>query len=183
MLTKLSLLTGRRPLLAAFLLGLLSALALPPLYAVPVLLLAIPGLLALLDGAGSARRAALLGFAFGWGHHIAGLYWISHALLTDPWRWGWLVPVAVPGIALPLAAYLALTTLLAWRARPGWPRALALAGGWTLLEWLRGLLFTGFPWNAIGTVWAFDALPLQGAALAGVHGLTLATLLLAALPA
>ncbi|WBV43598.1 apolipoprotein N-acyltransferase [Pseudoroseomonas cervicalis] len=183
MLTKLSLLTGRRPLLAAFLLGLLSALALPPLYLVPVLLLAIPGLLALLDGAGSARRAAWLGFAFGWGHHIAGLYWISHALLTDPWRWGWLVPVAVPGIALPLAAYLALTTLIAWQARPGWPRTLALAGGWTLLEWLRGLLFTGFPWNAIGTVWAFDALPLQGAALVGVHGLTLATLLLAALPA
>lgn len=183
MLTKLSLLTGRRSLLAAFLLGLLSALALPPLYLVPVLLLAIPGLLALLDGAGSARRAALLGFVFGWGHHIAGLYWISHALLTDPWRWGWLVPVAVPGLALPLAAYLALTALLAWQARPGWPRALALAGGWTLLEWLRGLLFTGFPWNAIGTVWAFDALPLQGAALVGMHGLTLATLLLAALPA
>nr|WP_305123490.1 apolipoprotein N-acyltransferase [Roseomonas sp. GC11] len=182
-MTKLSALTGRRALLAAFALGVLSALALPPLYLVPVLLLAIPGLLALLDGAGSARRAAWLGFAWGWGHHVAGLYWISHALLTDPWRWGWLIPVAVPGLALPLAAYLALTTLLAWKARPGWPRWLALAGGWTLLEWLRGLLLTGFPWNATGSVWAFGALPLQPAAWIGLHGLTLLTLLLAGLPA
>ncbi|MFC7553306.1 hypothetical protein ACFQU7_15220 [Pseudoroseomonas wenyumeiae] len=155
-------LTGRRALLAAFGLGLLSALALPPLYLVPVLLLAVPGLLALLDGAGSWKRAGVLGFAWGMGHHMAGLYWISHALLTDPWRWGWLVPVAVPGLAVPLALYVALAAILAWLAPPGWRRWLALAGAWTLAEMLRGLLFTGFPWNLMGTVWAFAALPLQG---------------------
>ncbi|MCG7361791.1 apolipoprotein N-acyltransferase [Roseomonas sp. ACRSG] len=175
-------LTGRRALLAAFGLGLLSALALPPLYLVPVLLLAVPGLLALLDGAGSWKRAGVLGFAWGMGHHMAGLYWISHALLTDPWRWGWLVPVAVPGLAVPLALYVALATALAWLAKPGWRRWLALSGAWVLAEMLRGLLFTGFPWNLTGTVWAFDALPLQGAALVGVHGLSLATMLLAGLP-
>jgi apolipoprotein N-acyltransferase len=176
-------LTGRRALLAAFGLGLFSALALPPLYLVPVLLLAVPGLLALLDGAGSWKRAGVLGFAWGMGHHMAGLYWISHALLTDPWRWGWLVPVAVPGLAVPLAIYVALVAILAWLAAPGLRRWLALAGAWTLAEMLRGLLFTGFPWNLTGTVWAFDALPLQGAALVGVHGLSLATMLLAGLPA
>jgi apolipoprotein N-acyltransferase len=46
----------------------------------------------------------------------------------------------------------------------------------------RGVLFTGFPWNLIGSVWAFAALPAQGAALVGVHGLSLATVLLACLP-
>jgi apolipoprotein N-acyltransferase len=180
---RLSALTGRRALFAAFGLGVLAALALPPLYLVPVLLLAVPGLLALLNGAGTTRRAALVGFAWGWGHHVAGLYWISHALLTDPWRWGWLVPVAVPGLALPMAAYVALVAAVAWQARPGWPRWLALAAAWTLAEWLRGLLFTGFPWNAIGTVWAFHALPLQGAAFVGLYGLSLLTLLLAGVPA
>lgn len=182
MLTRLSRLSGRKALFAAFGLGALGALAMPPLHLVPVLLLAVPGLLALLEGAGSARRAALIGFAWGWGHHVVGLYWISHALLTDPWRWGWLVPVAVPGLALPLALYIALAALAAWMARPGWPRWLALAGAWTLLEVLRGLLFTGFPWNAMGTVWAFHALPLQAAAWVGVYGLSLLTLLLAGLP-
>ncbi|PHK95817.1 apolipoprotein N-acyltransferase [Pseudoroseomonas rhizosphaerae] len=181
-MTRLSRLSGRKALFAAFGLGALGALALPPLHLVPLLLLAVPGLLALLDGAGSARRAALIGFAWGWGHHVAGLYWISHALLTDPWRWGWLVPIAVPGLALPLALYIALAALAAWMARPGWPRWLALAGAWTLLEVLRGLLFTGFPWNAMGSVWAFHALPLQPAAWVGVHGLSLITMLLAGLP-
>jgi apolipoprotein N-acyltransferase len=176
-------LTGRRALLAAFGLGLLSALALPPLYIVPVLLLAVPGLLALLDGAKSWKRAGVLGFAWGMGHHMAGLYWISHALLTDPWRWGWLVPVAVPGLAVPLALYVALATMLAWRAAPGWRRWLALAGAWVAMEMLRGILFTGFSWNLTGTVWAFHALPLQGAALVGAHGLSFLTLLLAGLPA
>jgi apolipoprotein N-acyltransferase len=176
-------LSGRRALFTAFGLGLVSALALPPLYLVPVLLLAVPGLLALLDGARSWKRTGVLGFAWGMGHHMAGLYWISHALLTDPWRWGWLVPVAVPGLAVPLALYVALAAILAWLAAPGWRRWLALAGAWTLVEMLRGLLFTGFPWNLTGTVWAFDALPLQGAALVGVHGLSLVTMLLAGLPA
>jgi len=181
-LAKISRLTGRRALLTAFGLGALGALAMPPLYAVPVLLLAIPGLLALLDGAASWRRAALLGLAWGWGHHIVGLYWISYALLTDPWRWGWLVPIAVPGLALPLAVYIAVAAALAWLAAPGWPRWLALAGAWVVMEWLRGLLFTGFPWNLMGSVWAFDALPLQPAAWVGVYGLSLITLLLAGLP-
>jgi apolipoprotein N-acyltransferase len=47
---------------------------------------------------------------------------------------------------------------------------------------LRGVLFTGFPWNLLGTVWAFGALPLQAAAWIGVHGLSLATVLLALAP-
>lgn len=178
MLSKLT----RRPLLAAFGLGALAALAMPPVHAVPVLLLAIPGLLRLLEDAPSWRRAAVLGLAWGWAHHIVGLYWISHALLTDPWRWGWLVPIAVPGIALPLAAYIAAAAALAWFARPGWPRWLAFSGLWVLMEMLRGLLFTGFPWNLMGSVWTFDALPIQAAAFVGVHGLSLLTLLLAGAP-
>jgi apolipoprotein N-acyltransferase len=176
-------LSGHRALLAAFGLGALAALALPPLHMVPVLLLAVPGLLALLDGAGSWKRAGVVGFAWGMGHHIVGLYWISHALLTDPWRWGWLVPIAVPGLAVPLALYVAVVAIAASRAAPGWQRWLALAGAWTLAEMLRGVLFTGFPWNLLGSVWAFHPLPMQGAALVGGFGLSLATMLLAGLPA
>ncbi len=175
-------LTGRRAVFAAFGLGVAGALALPPVHAVPLLLLAIPGLLALMDGAGNWKRAGVLGFVWGMGHHVAGLYWISHALLTDPWRWGWLVPIAVPGLALPLSVYIALAVVVAWFARPGWPRWLALGGAWVVMEMLRGVMFTGFPWNAMGSVWAFHALPLQAASIIGVYGLSLLTVLLAGLP-
>jgi hypothetical protein len=178
----LPLLPPRPALATAFGLGLLSALALPPVHAVPVLLLAFPGLLALAAAARTWRGAALLGFAWGWGHHLAGVYWVTHAILTDVETWWWLVPLAAPGLAIPLALF-AVPPVLAARALPaGWPRVLGFAGAWVLSEMARGVLFTGFPWNLIGSVWAFAALPAQGAALVGVHGLSLATVLLACLP-
>ena len=175
-------LAGWRALLAAFALGALATLALPPVHAVPVLLLSIPGLLALLGAAGSWRRAAAIGFAWGWGHHLAGIYWVTHAILVDAATWWWLVPLAAPGLALPLAAFCVPPALLAWALPAGWPRLLAFAGAWVLVELARGVMFTGFPWNLIGTVWAFDALPLQAAAYVGVHGLSLLTVLIAGLP-
>ena len=172
---------GWRAWATALGLGALAAAALPPVHLVPVLLIALPGLLLLLDGR-SPRQAAAIGFAFGMGHHIAGLYWISHALLTEPERYGWLVPIAVPGIALPLALFLVPVAMLAAWLPAGWPRVLSFAGAWVLAEMARGVLFTGFPWNLIGTVWAFDALPLQPAAWVGVHGLSVLTVLFAASP-
>ena len=173
---------AERPLLAALGLGAASALALPPLHAVPLLLLTLPALLGLLAAAPTRRRAALIGLAFGWGHHIVGLYWVTHALFTDLASWWWLVPLAAPGLAVPVARFTIIPALAAWYARC-WPRVAAFAGAWVLAEMLRGVLFTGFPWNLIGTVWAFAALPLQPAAYIGVHGLSLLTVLLACLPA
>jgi apolipoprotein N-acyltransferase len=163
-------------------LGALAALALPPVHAVPVLLVSIPGLLVLVGAAASWKRAFWVGFAWGWGHFAAGLYWITHAILTEVDRFWWLVPIAVPALALPLAAFVAGPAALAWKARPGWPRVLVFGGAWVLFELLRGFVFTGFPWNLLGTVWAFGALPVQGAAWVGVHGLSLATVLVVATP-
>ncbi|HYI82227.1 MAG TPA: apolipoprotein N-acyltransferase [Acetobacteraceae bacterium] len=171
----------RRALATAFGFGLLSALALPPVHAVPVLL-AFPGLLTLAAAARNAKSAAFLGFVWGWGHHLAGIYWVTHAILTDLETWWWLVPIAAPALAIPLALFV-VPPVLAARALPaGWPRVLGFAGVWVFSEMARGVLFTGFPWNLIGSVWAFAALPTQGAALVGVHGLSLATVLLACLP-
>ncbi|WP_369413611.1 apolipoprotein N-acyltransferase [Caldovatus aquaticus] len=183
LLRRIAALPPRRALLLAFGLGLLAALALPPVHAVPALLVSVPGLLALVGTAPSARRAALLGLFWGWGHFAGGLYWITHAILTEVERFWWLVPIAVPALSFPLGLFVALPAALAWRAAPGWPRLLVFAGAFILAEMLRGVVLTGFPWNLIGTVWAFAAVPIQGAAWVGVHGLGLATLLLAGLPA
>lgn len=172
-----------RPLPSAIGLGALSALALPPVHAVPILLIAFPALLALIGAAGGWRRAAWLGFAFAWGHHAVGLYWVTHALFTDLAKWWWLVPFAAPGLAIPVALTGALPALAAWFAPPGWRRVLAFSGVWVLGEIIRGFLFTGFPWNLLGTVWAFHPLPLQPAAVIGTHGLSLLTVFLACLPA
>src|SRR5690349_3155691 len=92
---RLAALRGLRADLAAFLLGAISAGALPPVHAAPVLLISVPGLLALLDGARGPRMAARRGWWFGFGLHLFGLYWITEAILFEAARFWWLVPLAV----------------------------------------------------------------------------------------
>lgn len=172
-----------KSLAIAFALGLLAALALPPVHAVPVLLVSISGLLVLVGRAASWRGAALIGLFWGWGQGIGGLHWITYAILTEVERYWWLVPIAVPALALPFGAFVAIPAGLARLAPAGPARLFVLAGAWVLAELLRGVIpFGGFPWNLMGSVWAFAALPIQGAAYVGVHGLSLATILLAGLP-
>ena len=57
-----------------------------------------------------------------------------------------------------------------------------LAIAWTVAEWLRGHLFTGYPWNPLAHVWGFATPLLQGAALFGVYGLGMLTFLVLAAP-
>jgi apolipoprotein N-acyltransferase len=175
-----------RPRPAAILLGALSALALPPIHAIPLLLVAIPGLLFLIGRQARPWGAALVGYWFGFGHHVVGLYWITEAILIRADEFWWLVPFAVPLLALVLAVFVALPCAIARTAPAGWPRAFALAGAWVLADLARQFVATGFPWNLLGSVWEIPGLPgdiaIQPAALIGFHGLTLATLLLAATP-
>ena len=71
---RLSNLGGRRRWFAAAGLGALAACALPPLYLIPVLLVSFPGLVWLLDGVERPRTAFALGWWFGLGHFVAGIY-------------------------------------------------------------------------------------------------------------
>ncbi|MBW7852313.1 MAG: apolipoprotein N-acyltransferase [Rhodospirillales bacterium] len=175
---------GWRRRLLAIALGAAAALALPPLHWVPVLWLAFPGLVWLADG-GTGRRGAFgAGWWFGFGHFSAGLYWVSHALLTDPARFGWMIPFAVFGLGGVLAVFPALAVLaMRLSGARGAGRVSVLAGAWTIGEWLRSWMFTGFPWNLTGTVWMPSDAMLQFAALTGAYGLSLVTVLAAALPA
>jgi apolipoprotein N-acyltransferase len=183
---KLAGLRGWRAGMAAAGLGLVSALALPPVYALPVLLLTVPGLLVLLEAQPGPRGAAYTGFWFGFGHHLLGLYWITEAILVEAARFWWLVPLAVPALAVVLALFIAAPCAAARAAPAGWRRVMVLAGAWVLADLARQFIATGFPWNPWGSIWAIpgpmgDAF-LQPAALVGVHGLTLLTLLIAATP-
>jgi len=185
--TRLATLSGWRADLAALALGVLAAAALPPVCAVPVLLLATPSLLALIDGAAGPGTAARRGWWFGFGNNLIGLYWITEAILVEAARFWWAVPLAVPGLAAVMALFIAAPAALARLARRGWPRLFALAGGWLLADLARQFIATGFPWNPWGSVWEFPGFAgdvmIQPAAWIGVPGLTFLTVLLSALPA
>ena len=178
----------------AFLAGALSALAFAPFNIFPILLLTVPVLVWLIDGStvpegtGLIRRllpAAVAGWAFGFGFFVAGLWWIGAAFLVDADQFAWLMPFAV--IALP--AGLALFWGLAARCARAWSGRRAGRASWSSLalspvaEWLRGHLFTGFPWNAFGYALTPAPIMMQSAAIVGLWGLTLAALIIFAAPA
>ncbi len=181
---RMAALLGWRRWSVAIVLGALAAAALPPLYVIPVLLLSFPGLVWLLDGVERPRTAFVLGWWFGMGHFVAGIYWVALALLTDAERYGWMVPFAVLGLSAVLAVFTGLATwgVFVSRAR-GSGRVIMLALAWTAGEWLRGHVLTGFPWNLMGTVWTVSDTMIQMAALTGVWGLSLLTVICAASPA
>jgi apolipoprotein N-acyltransferase len=180
---------GWRRRLIALVAGALSALAMAPFNAWPVLFLTFPTLVWLIDGAGSGRWngiivAASTGWWFGFGYFLAGLYWLGYAFLVDAPTFGWMLPFAVIGLPAVLALYTAFGVALArtlWTR--GAARILALGMALTIAEWLRGHLLTGFPWNAFGYALTSPLALAQAASLVGLWGLTFIAIIVFASPA
>jgi apolipoprotein N-acyltransferase len=179
----------------AWVAGAISTLAFAPVFAWPVLIFTFPVLVWLLDGASLRSRpirgsaVALWWFAFG--YFFAGLIWIGEAFLVEAEIFAWLLPFAVTLLPAAMAAYWALAGALAqafWPAgesgglRGGLLRSLILAIAIGLVEWLRGWMFTGFPWNAPGLALTMPLALLQSVAVFGVSGLTLWAVALLSLP-
>ena len=173
----------RRYALAAFL-GVLATAALPPLYALPLLVPAMSALLWLEDGSRKLRQSLALGWWFGFGFFLSGLYWIGISMTVDLARFGWMIPFATGGLSAGFAFYSALAVVLLRLSRArGTGRVFAFAAAWTASEWLRGHLFTGFPWNLLASAWTLADAPMQFASVVGAYGLSLVTVVIAALPA
>ncbi len=184
------LLLGWPRLLLAMAMGALGALALPPFGFFPVLAISFPVLILLIDGCGSARSktgsllaAFSLGWFYGFGYHLAGLWWIGSAFLVEADRFAALLPFAVLAMPAGLALFTGIGVAFArfvW-ASGAW-RILSLALGLMLSEMARSELFTGFPWNLYGTALTQNLALAQGAAYIGIPGMTFVTLIIMSSP-
>ena len=142
--------------------------------------LALAALFALVVRAKSARGAAGLGFSFGLGWFGVGISWVYISMHVYGQMPAVLAGAATAGFCAYLAVYPALALGLAHRLVPGAFARLTvgLPALWMISEWLRGTVFTGFPWLASG--YAHTDGPLSGwAPTLGVYGITLAAALLA----
>lgn len=177
--------TRWRRLGLAFLFGALATLAMPPVGAAPVLLLAFPPLIWLLRGAGRRWAAFWTGWTFGFGYFVVGLYWVAFALTVDLDRFWWLIPFAVCGLPALLAIFCGLATWVLQRLNlGGLAQAVAFAALWSVVaEWMRGHVLTGFPWNLAGYTWVDWGPVIQSTAWIGIYGLSALTILAASLPA
>ena len=140
------------------------------------------------------KSAALTGGAFGFGNFVTGVWWLYVSMHYYGGMAAPLAGAAVVLFSLYLAVYPALAagvwSFCAGHARngalddqpfsPTWHGAFAFASAWAVSEWLRGYVFTGFPWLASG--YAQVDGPLAGfAPVAGVYGVGWMLALVAAL--
>ena len=187
--------------MVAFAAGAVSILSFAPFFLSPVLFLTLPVLVWLLapqtTPAASIgdrqswrthlRATVLRGFAVGWwfgfGFHLAGLYWIGGAFLVQAEVFAWLLPFAVTLMPAGLAVFhgLAVGAVACIKGGPI-VRVLALAVALFVSEWLRGNILTGFPWNVLGYALTYPLALMQSAGVVGIYGLTLLTVIVFAMP-
>jgi len=172
--------------------GAATTLSMPPWSAWPVLWVTLPLLIILLESTKSKGSAFLVGWAFGVGFFASGFAWISNAFFVDSETFA---ALAVPGVGGLVGGFALYTGIFGVIIRVFPPlsadampqrrvvhhccRIAFFAVLWCLIEWWRGWFLTGFPWNPIGSVWVTIPPLLQGAAVFGVYGLSLVTLLAA----
>ena len=171
-----------------FLLGLSTALAQPPVWALPVLWVAYPLALPLILTRQTWRGAWLFIWTFWWGQIVGGMYWLGYVVGVDLATYWWVTPFAVLGLPGFLALVQTPWWLAVWLAQKrfgfGMLGTLVLfAGAAMAAEGFRGWVLTGLPWGPLGTVWGFHPLTMQLSAWIGVFGLTALTTLAAGGPA
>ncbi|MBB5517546.1 apolipoprotein N-acyltransferase [Amphiplicatus metriothermophilus] len=173
---------------AALAAGVAAALAFAPFYALALMAAGFSALVLLLDGAAEdprPRRAAFAaGWFFGFGYHLVGLYWLAFSFFVQAEEFAWMAPIAVAAMPAFLGLFSGTAAALAVSfRRAGWRRILVFAAAWMILEYARGHVLTGLPWNLPGQALAGTAAGAQSAALYGVYGLSLVALVVAGAPA
>ena len=162
--------------------GALTVAGFAPLGAFPVPFVTLAFLLILWRHSASARAAFCIGLAFGAGLFGAGVSWVYVSLHDFGMMPAPLAGLGTIAFCAILAVYPGAAGWCFARLQPGSPSGavLALAALWAMFEWIRGWLFTGVPWLAIG--YSQAGLPLAGfAPIAGVYGVSFATALCAGL--
>ncbi|MCZ4272185.1 apolipoprotein N-acyltransferase [Maritalea porphyrae] len=183
---------GWQRLAVAFLAGAFAALSMPPLFIFPALFVAYPILVWLLDGVEtqlSVRQklfgpAFRIGWAFGFGYFTLSLHWMAGAFFVEPDLFLWALPLGLFGLPAVLAIFWGFGTAAAHLMWSDYgQRIFALAAILSLTEFLRGHLFTGFPWNLPGYALSILDQTMQFGSVVGIYGLSLLVMIVAMAPA
>lgn len=187
------LLSGGKRTLASVFAGAFAVLMQAPFDFILAGFISFPILVWLLDGAAPAPSAGALGrlkpafqvgWWFGFGYFLAGLWWVGGAVMVESQTYAWALPFAIVGLPLVLAIYFGFATALArmlWTDGIG--RIAALSFAFALAEWLRETLLTGFPWNPVGFGLMPVPLLMQSVGIVGVIGMNALAVFIFAMPA
>jgi len=174
--------------IALLLLGAVGVLGFAPFYCYPASILSLVGLFYFWQLNSSPKQAALEGFIYGLGLFGAGIYWIYISLN----EFGGMPSMAAGLLTILLCAFMALFPALVGLLSV-WASGVSLSSKrthtmlltipvlWALTDWIRGWIFTGFPWFSIGYS-QVPGSPLAGyMPIIGVYGASLMTIFSASL--
>ena len=133
------------------LLGILSSFSLPPYNLFFLNFISLPILFILFQTKNkNAFKSFCVGWFFGFGYFFSNIYWINHSLTFDN-SFKLLIPISLFLIPLLLAIFYGLATLVLYffRLKNNFNSILLFSAIFALTEFLRGIIFTGFPWNLI----------------------------------
>ncbi len=122
------------------------------------------------------------GCAFGFGFFLFGNYWISISLTHDDMFIG-LIPLAVLLIPLFLSLFFGLAIYIVGPfSNKNISFILLFSIFFTLLEFLRGNILTGFPWNLISYTWWWSLESIQVLSFIGTYSLSLISITIFCIP-
>ena len=175
-------LMGWRQNITIVLLGMIAATALPPWFFTPgIFSFAILGFL--LSKSTGLLEAARVSWFFSFGFHLIGIHWISNAFLVDSDQFGVFIPFVVVGLPAVLALFPAVILSIFPLIRRSPPvDIVTIAILWSISDFARGKLFTGFPWNLMSYTVSFSENLSQIASVVGAYGLNFLVIFVALAP-
>ena len=129
------------------------------------------------------KNLFLIGFVFGLGFYLSGIFWIAYSLTFDD-NFKFLIPFAVILIPLFLSLFTGLTTLIAGQFLSyNFSSLLLFSVSFALSDYIRGKILTGFPWNLWGYSWSWFTEVLQILNLSGLFAFNLLAITVFTIPA
>ncbi len=161
-----------------YLLGALAVLGFAPFYLFPASIISVAGIAYLWFKVDTPKAAFALGFKYGLGLYVIGIYWIYislHDFGGMPW---WFAGFATFCLCAFMALFVGFVGYLSKKLGTPW---LSVPVLWGLSDWVRSWIFTGFPWLTLGYSQVPHS-PLAGyMPLVGVYGVSVLTALVASL--
>ncbi|MDD3022101.1 MAG: apolipoprotein N-acyltransferase [Alphaproteobacteria bacterium] len=177
--------TGR--LAFCFLIGCVAGTAMGPLYLWYNLILSLSLFWCVFTKLSDNKKwvSFLAGWLFGFGYFLYSLYWIGNALLVHGNPFSWAYPFAVVGIPFLLSFFPAIAAWITRTLRPGndFRSYLVFLVSFMVVEYARGYVFTGFPWNLFGMAWTGNLEMLQILSVGGIYILSFLTIFMFTAPA
>ena len=168
-----------------FFLGLFTSFSLPPYNFLVINFITFPFLLFfLINNCYKSKWISFkIGWLFGFGYFVSNLYWITNALTFEE-IFKPLIPFALIIIPLFLGIFYGFVTLICslFNLGKNFSTVLIFATIFSVIEFIRGFILGGFPWNLIVYSWTNYLSSVQILSLIGTYSFNLISITIFLLP-